>query len=182
MKKCFLFAMFPFFVLAQPCMGDKRVINGVAVYDRPPSAYELAKSLFPPKNRSVILNAERLKPIVPAVKSVAFMINFEYDSVNVTKDSRPYLDALGDMLNFKQLKRESLMIEGHADASGDDQYNLKLSESRAETIKNYLVSVHRIDPNRLSITGYGETRLLDRKHPADQINRRAEFKPRDKAP
>ena len=68
------------------------------------------------------------------------------------------------------------MIEGHADATGDEYYNLKLSEARAQAIKNYLVSVHRIESKRLMTQGQGENRLLDPERPTAEINRRAEFK------
>jgi len=155
--------------------ADKVMVNGVAVYQKPPSAYELAKTLFPPKRRSVVLNNEGKAP-QQEVGSVAFMIKFKYDSTQVLPDSLEYLDALGDMLNFKQLKDKPLMIEGHADASGDSQYNMSLSEARAQAIKQYLTSVHRIKPDRLYTQGFGETKLLDSQHPGAQVNRRAEFR------
>lgn len=163
----------------QAVAAEKSVINGVAIYRQPPQAYELAKTLFPPKTRSITLNQEpnTLTTAAAPVTSVAFMINFEYNSVHIIAKSRPYLDSLGEMLNFKQLKDKPLMIEGHADASGDEQYNLKLSEARAQAIKDYLVSVHRIEATRLLTQGQGENRLLDPAHPTADVNRRAEFKP-----
>ena len=169
---------------SQAMAVEKSVINGVAIYRQPPQAYELAKILFPPKTRSITLNQEPNTPpntqaasAAAPVTAVGFMINFEYNSVHVLPKSRPYLDSLGEMLNFKQLKDKPLMIEGHADATGDEHYNLKLSEARAQAIKDYLVSVHRIEAKRLLTQGQGENRLLDPAHPAADINRRAEFKP-----
>lgn len=148
----------------------------VKLYKQAPSAYEIAKTLFPPRTRTIILDQEASAP-PPPPSSVAFMIKFEYDSVSIEDVSRPYLDALGDMLNFAQLKGKTLQIEGHADAAGDAQYNLRLSESRALSIKRYLQSVHNIEPNRLYTMGYGESKLLDKARPYSEVNRRAEFSP-----
>ena len=153
----------------------QRLNNSVILYEEPPSSYELAKVLYPAKTRSIVLDKETTQAIQP--ESVAFMIKFEYDSVLVKEESLAYLDALGDMLNFAQLKQKSLQIEGHADATGDENYNLKLSESRAVALKKYLQSVHRISPSRLHTLGFGESRLLDKSDPAAQVNRRAEFRP-----
>lgn len=158
------------------CMAEAQRINDtVVLYDEPPSAYQLAKILYPPKMRTIVLDQEPSE--IKKTDSVAFMIKFEYDSVVVQNDSLAYLDSLGDMLNFEQLKYKSIQIEGHADASGDEHYNLQLSEARARSIKEYLESVHRISPERLKTLGYGETKLLDHSHPTAEINRRAEFRP-----
>lgn len=150
-------------------------IGGVVVYKKPPSAYALAKKLFPIKTRSIGQKVDAGTNL--QATTIAFIINFEFDSVSVTTESRPYLDALGEMLNFKQLKGKTLRIEGHADAKGDSNYNLVLSEGRARAIKNYLTDYHRIDPSRLVTLGYGESRLLIPTDPMASENRRAEFTP-----
>jgi len=158
------------------CLAEAQRINDtVILFDSPPSAYQLAKILYPPKTRTIVLNQESGE--VKKTDSVAFMIKFEYDSVVVQNESLAYLDSLGDMLNFSQLKDKKIRIEGHADATGDEQYNLELSEARALSIKEYLESVHRISPERLKTIGYGETRLSDKNNPTADINRRAEFRP-----
>ena len=182
-KKSILLALFAvLYMITNTCLSEpEQVIGKVAIFKEPPNAYELAKLLYPPKTRKIILDQEpNAVPVAPAEvqpTTVAFMVNFEYDSVSIKEDSQPYLDALGDMLNFAQLKDKSLSIEGHADASGDAVYNLRLSESRAQSIKEYLQRVHSIDPSRLFVTGYGESNLFDQAHPYAEVNRRAEFSP-----
>ena len=52
------------------------------------------------------------------------------------------------------------MINGHTDAVGTDEYNQKLSERRAEAARDYLISQHGIEPNRLVAKGYGKSQLL----------------------
>ncbi len=149
--------------------------DSVVFYDKTPSAYELAKTLYPPKTRSIILDDESNSN--SGEVKVAFVINFEFDSTYILAESMPYLDSLGDMLNFKRLQNKKLMVEGHADANGNSQYNLRLSEKRATAIKRYLVSIHNIDPARLYTLGQGEKQPMDHAHPYSKVNRRAEFKP-----
>ena len=54
--------------------------------------------------------------------------------------------------------RSELTIEGHTDAHGGDDMNQKLSQDRAESVRQYMISAMRIPTYRLIATGYGETR------------------------
>ena len=56
--------------------------------------------------------------------------------------------------------RSELIIEGHTDAYGGDEFNQKLSQDRAESVKQYMINAMRIEDFRLIATGYGETRPL----------------------
>ncbi len=56
--------------------------------------------------------------------------------------------------------RSELIIEGHTDAYGGDDFNQKLSQDRAESVKQYMINAMRIEDFRLIATGYGETRPL----------------------
>lgn len=70
-----------------------------------------------------------------------------------------------------------LSIEGHTDNTGSDAGNLRLSESRAKAVENYLIK-QGVDPSRVSSVGYGETQpIADNKTAAGrQQNRRVELK------
>jgi outer membrane protein OmpA-like peptidoglycan-associated protein len=54
--------------------------------------------------------------------------------------------------------RSELTIEGHTDAHGGDDMNQKLSQERAESVRQYMINAMRIPTYRLIATGYGETR------------------------
>ncbi|NQV87283.1 MAG: OmpA family protein [Woeseiaceae bacterium] len=54
--------------------------------------------------------------------------------------------------------RSELTIEGHTDAYGGDELNQKLSQERAESVRQYMINAMRIPTYRLIATGYGETR------------------------
>lgn len=103
-----------------------------------------------------------------------FRINFAFNSADVPKEFYSYIDAVGGLMNQDPSLR--LVIEGHTDAIGGDQYNLGLSERRAVSVGEYLVRVHHVEPQRLAIAGMGKTQPLT-PDPTDSRNRRVEFRP-----
>lgn len=79
-------------------------------------------------------------------------INFELNSANLTRESYPVLDeAVKKLQEFEDLK---VSIVGHTDDQGTDEYNLDLSQRRADTVRLYLVS-RGVDENRLKAVGMG---------------------------
>ncbi|MCF8086259.1 MAG: OmpA family protein [Desulfohalobiaceae bacterium] len=52
----------------------------------------------------------------------------------------------------------SILIEGHTDNIGPEEYNMRLSKQRAESVKDYLTQNYDVDPQRLDTKGYGESR------------------------
>ena len=103
-----------------------------------------------------------------------FRINFPFNSADIPRDFYAYIDAVGGLMSQDQSLR--LVIEGHTDAIGGDQYNLVLSERRAVSVGEYLVRVHGVEPQRIAIAGMGEAQPLT-PDPSDSRNRRVEFKP-----
>lgn len=77
---------------------------------------------------------------------------------------------------MKKHSELSFIIEGHTDSDGQDDFNQKLSEQRANTVKNTLVELG-IDASRLTCAGYGESRpVSDNTTPEGKAaNRRVEF-------
>ena len=83
-------------------------------------------------------------------------IQFEYDSDRLTPESAAQLHELGKALADERLAGESFIIEGHADAQGDDEYNKDLSQRRATTVRDYLTKNMGIAGDRLQAIGMGE--------------------------
>ncbi|MBW1973738.1 MAG: peptidoglycan-associated lipoprotein Pal [Deltaproteobacteria bacterium] len=101
-------------------------------------------------------------------------IHFDFDKYNI----RPG-DALILQENAKVLKAHpnvNIQIEGHCDERGTIEYNLALGERRANSAKNYLVSLG-ISPSRITTISYGEERPVDPRHceEAWAKNRRCHF-------
>lgn len=107
--------------------------------------------------------------------SIDLYINFEFDSDRLDVDASIILDRLGNALNDPKLANYRFLIAGHTDAKGTDEYNSELSHKRANAVVNYLLERHQISRDRLRVTGYGETKLLDPTRPEDGINRRVQI-------
>lgn len=101
-------------------------------------------------------------------------IHFDYDKSNIRERDYPILNRIGKWL--KDNPDVSVMIEGHCDERGSNEYNMALGEARALSTRRYLVGLG-IDPSRLYTVSYGEERPLDPGHneSAWSKNRRAHF-------
>lgn len=107
-------------------------------------------------------------------------IYYDYDDDKILPDAEEDLNYLDTLM--KKYPDMVIELSSHTDARGNDDYNLKLSQRRAESAKKYLVS-KGIKESRIKAVGYGETVLLneckngvkcsDAEH---RVNRRTEFK------
>ena len=103
-------------------------------------------------------------------------IYFDFNKATIKPESYPVLDSVAQIL--KENPTMVVEIGGHTDTRGSRRYNQRLSQRRAEAVKNYLVRVHGIDPSRLIAKGYGESRPLvkpERTEADYAKNRRVEF-------
>ena len=105
----------------------------------------------------------------PQGASVA--IQFAYNSASVLPTFRPHIASFAAYLREDPGLR--LTIVGHTDATGSDEYNLNLSQERAQSVFNILVNDYKIDSQRLSVEGHGESQLRYSRY--DSRNRRVEF-------
>lgn len=108
--------------------------------------------------------------------SISFRAEFEYNSARLTPAARQVIDKVAAVLNHEMMQGKVIRIEGHADASGSDNYNLSLSERRARAVHAYLVRTHNVDAQRLQYVGKGESELFDPRNPTSGVNRRVEFR------
>ena len=81
------------------------------------------------------------------------MVNFGFDSSDLTPAAKANLDKLAQVL--KNNMDTNINIYGHTDSKGTDAYNLSLSERRAAAVKNYLVS-QGVSASRMFTMGVGE--------------------------
>ena len=133
---------------------------------------ELIKKYTPEEKKEVIVG----QPVEPKIEHwVLVGVNFDINSARLRKDSYPIL-----FYSFQILQNNPDMnveIQGYTDNSGSENYNQKLSEKRAQTVKDYLVS-KGIDSKRLIVKGFGEKDpIADNNTPEGRaLNRRIEFK------
>ena len=84
-------------------------------------------------------------------------INFDFDKSDIKPEFAAELKKAGDFV-VKNKNVPYILIEGYADSVGEDAYNQKLSERRAEAVRQYLVDNFGIDPKRLVARGVGESK------------------------
>jgi peptidoglycan-associated lipoprotein len=99
---------------------------------------------------------------------------FPFDDYSLTVSAREILKDKAQWLIKNP--NESIIIEGHCDERGTNEYNLALGDRRAESVKSFLVDLG-IDEKRMKTTSYGEERPLDAQsnEAAWAKNRRAHF-------
>jgi outer membrane protein OmpA-like peptidoglycan-associated protein len=68
--------------------------------------------------------------------------------------SRAELAKLADILN--KYNDTNILLAGHTDSTGSDEYNIELSRRRAQSVSNYL-SVQNVNPERFTVYGYGKS-------------------------
>ncbi|MGC9341442.1 MAG: OmpA family protein [Bacteroidales bacterium] len=102
-------------------------------------------------------------------------VEFEFGKSSLTKSSYSELEELTEYMKLK----ESLVVEiaGHTDDIGDEESNIKLSEARAATVRNYLIA-QGISPERIVAKGYGESQPIapNATDEGRQRNRRTEVR------
>jgi outer membrane protein OmpA-like peptidoglycan-associated protein len=107
--------------------------------------------------------------------NIDLVINFEFNSANLSPDSQSQLEKLGTALNSAELAPFKMQITGHTDAVGSDAYNMSLSKRRAQAVVNYLSAQLGVNVTRLSSTGMGKRALKLPDDPGNSANRRVEI-------
>ena len=115
----------------------------------------------------------KIKEIV-ASKDIS-PITFKYARSEVTLESYPILDMVEEIAaKYPDLK---LRVEGHTDDIGNDASNLRLSQQRAESVKNYLVQPGKLNHDQVVAVGFGESQPIaaNNSKQGRSLNRRVEF-------
>jgi outer membrane protein OmpA-like peptidoglycan-associated protein len=102
-------------------------------------------------------------------------IFFDFDKTTLRPESIPQLDRVVKFM--RDNPTVSVEIGGHTDSKGSDEYNINLSQGRAESVVNYVIE-QGVDYSRIIAKGYGESLPVDTNSTDEgrQSNRRVEFK------
>ena len=107
--------------------------------------------------------------------ALSLPVRFEFGSADISPSARAQLNALAE--GIKMLSSgQRILVEGHTDAVGSDEYNRELSQRRAAAVKQYLVTAHGIDQRRLIETGVGKEQPIEGLDPFAAQNRRVQFR------
>jgi outer membrane protein OmpA-like peptidoglycan-associated protein len=130
------------------------------------------------RHRAQSLSIEESDHVAEIAKTrtkIDLEIEFDYDSATIAAKAAPQLIELGVALRSPQLQNAVLVIGGHTDAKGSDQYNQDLSQRRSEAVKDYLVNMFKIPAANLITAGYGKRDLKNKIDPYAAENRRVEI-------
>ena len=131
-------------------------------------------------NEDIITVDLNLEPLIIDNQIVINPIFFDFDKWNIRTDAQYELENIVDVM--RKHPNMVIKIESHTDSRGGDRYNMKLSDRRAKSTRDYIIS-RGIDASRIeSAIGYGETQLLNRcangvkcSEEEHQLNRRSYF-------
>jgi len=90
-----------------------------------------------------------------------YTVYFELDSSVIRSDEGPKLENIAQY--FATNKTDVLMVEGHCDERGTEQYNMALGDRRALAVREYLIKLG-VENTRIRTVSYGESRPVDPRH------------------
>jgi peptidoglycan-associated lipoprotein len=129
----------------------------------------------PPEVQAEELQQEATRKQVAGIKEEIFKdIHFDYNKYNIKPEYQQQLKKLADyLISNPGIK---LIIEGHCDERGTNEYNLALGDKRANAVKDFLISAG-VSAERIETVSYGEERPICTEHNEDcwWKNRRAHF-------
>lgn len=140
------------------------------------------RSVDGPVTREAV--ASVLRSLVPVVVddpqelsevSVMLQIRFELNSAELSPQAMRDLDQVAAALIDTEMVDVPVTIEGHADATGAEDHNRRLSQARADAALAYLINRGGVAGERLQAIGYGSDRLLEEWSPTDARQRRVEI-------
>ena len=130
------------------------------------------KAAQTPEGEAALAAAQETAPAEPPPRpSLSLLIQFDFNSAKIRPESQPALQNLATALQSKELAEANFAVEGHTDAKGSNDYNLKLSQSRADAVQKFLAS-QGVPTARLVTAGKGATELANPNDPLAAENRR----------
>ena len=109
-------------------------------------------------------------------------LQFDEDAAVIRPESYRTLGRIADTLYQPSLWGYKFLIVGHTISTGKRDYNLTLSQRRADVVRDILISTFKISPKRLQSIGLGEEQMLDSARPTAPVNQQFQVLTVGKAP
>ena len=116
-----------------------------------------------------------IAPRLLKLPQVRFGVLFDPNSSRITPGSYATIGSLADALSDPVLLPYRFLIVDHIESGGRRDFNLSLSQRRADAIRDVLVSTFKISGKRLHTLGLGEEQLQDANHPTSPANARVQI-------
>ncbi len=107
--------------------------------------------------------------------SIDMEILFDYNSASLRPDQAAKITELSRILSQDKFKNYRFLLLGHTDAKGSAQYNLALSQQRAQTVAGYVTAWGGLPEQRVLASGMGASKLKDQGDPYGEQNRRVQL-------
>jgi len=138
-----------FFEFGDESYNDDAVSVGLNWHFRKPRAAVVAQSTPEPQPESVPKQKE-------VVDTFELLVQFDFDKADIQSVFKPQFDKIARVL--QESPAISMTVEGHTCWIGTEEYNLELSQRRADAVKAKFTQDYGISADRISIEGYGESR------------------------
>lgn len=173
-----------FYSFKVPCSEEYNLVGNSANYKEQKQRIEILENNYHKILHSNLNMTKLMKNEVDESKDLSKILNlapiyFDFDKVTIRSDARSELDKIVKIM--KEYPEITVEANAHTDSWGPAAYNKVLSEKRAQSAIDYIIS-QGIDPSRIKGKGYGEERLLNNcedpgscSRAENQLNRRTEF-------
>jgi outer membrane protein OmpA-like peptidoglycan-associated protein len=139
------------------------------------SLRQMAAASLKDPSRASRTNRAPLSDLLEKQAQITIAIQFDYNSARIRPDSFQAVGLMADSLYHPYLQGYRFLVVGHTDGTGSREYNLKLSQQRADAIREALINPFGIAPARIEAVGLGEEQLLKPAEPAAADNRRVQL-------
>lgn len=113
-----------------------------------------AQDKCPGTDKAFKVNADGCPEMLTETVSIQMNVKFPTNSDVITPENLEEIKKVADFM--QQFEKTALTVEGYTDDRGAADYNKRLSQKRAEAVRNTLIKDFNLDPNRVSAIGYGE--------------------------
>jgi OOP family OmpA-OmpF porin len=177
---CLVFAMPAASALAQPAATADNMVDQLAVLEATADmdVAALRQQVLDRVKSKVDAVALKRPPVARQLLKLPHLdldIQFNPDSPVIRPESYRTLGRIADALSDLRLLPYAFLVVGHTESTGRREINLTLSQRRADSIRDVLVTTFKISPKRIQAVGLGEEQLLDAEHPKAAVNQQIQI-------
>ena len=161
-------------------VGADELRKTVSLNTGTPDVKTLERALFPEEIVQKQKECEELEKkgfacqsVIPKASVETTQVTFARGSANLTESSKEFLRRIGQALKNKQGAYQTVVVEGHTDATGTQDINRNLSKKRADSVRAFLLAEYGI--GNVETVGRASDMLKDKSNPGAAANRRIEF-------
>ena len=165
--------------LAYTLIGASMLIGGMAHAESDYSSNQIVDFFIKSANMGAargicIGTVDECSSTSPKPAGFDMLVNFGHNSAELTAEAKVNLEQIANALKDQRLSAANFVVEGHTDAIGSENYNLSLSERRANSVTSYLLD-RGVSSDKVTAVGIGES--SPRANDAfDPTNRRVEIR------